>query len=270
MATRFSFGQYQFESKPIDEAHFPSLNYVPDTNDLTNYECITARLNVTSKKLDLFITDCYEEHFIFCRKILTIKPNCSEAPGFVNKTTFSILLNPELKLKYQQAIAYKKAEIMDMILRINIGTAYQAIFQSLWYSFIPCIDVRNITFGLNDMSLLRYCEWRGMPISCSAIFTTFPTDKGLCCSFNMKAADEIFVKSMFRDSLQSMQNSDKTYSFLSSTPPAAYTQNHEPKSESGVKKGLMVLLDSHSGWLIPGVNFINILRPHFSYKSAFL
>jgi hypothetical protein len=41
--------------------------------------------------------------------------------------------------------------------------------------------------------LLKYCQWKGKEIPCSAIFTTFPTDKGMCCAFNLKAADEIFT-----------------------------------------------------------------------------
>ena len=43
-----------------------------------------------------------------------------------------------------------------------------------------------------ERSILKYCEWKGEPISCASIFDTFPTDRGLCCSFNMRAAEDIF------------------------------------------------------------------------------
>jgi hypothetical protein len=46
-----------------------------------------------------------------------------------------------------------------------------------------------------DSALLKKCFWKGLPISCSAIFEKFPTDRGMCCTFNRKAADEIFVDS---------------------------------------------------------------------------
>jgi len=108
--------------------------------------------------------------------------------------------------------------------------------------------------GFSDgaSSLLRYCEWKGIPISCSAIFTTFPTDQGMCCSFNMKAADEIYVKSEYRDLLQAMQSSDKNASFLPSTLPSYYVDNHEPKTIPGRNKGLKLMLDAHSDWLATG------------------
>jgi hypothetical protein len=91
-----------------------------------------------------------------------------------------------------------------------------------------------------------------MPIACSAIFTTFPTDQGMCCSFNMKAADEIYVESAYRDMLQSMQASDKSTSFLSSNAPTYYVKNREPNTIPGRNKGLVLMLDAHSDWLAPG------------------
>jgi hypothetical protein len=44
--------------------------------------------------------------------------------------------------------------------------------------------------------VLKYCEWKGEPISCAAIFVTFPTDRGLCCAFNLKTAEDIFQESI--------------------------------------------------------------------------
>ena len=44
----------------------------------------------------------------------------------------------------------------------------------------------------NLITVLRYCEWKGRPVPCAAIFTKFPTDLGMCCSFNIRAAEDIF------------------------------------------------------------------------------
>jgi hypothetical protein len=250
MASRVSFGEFKFGSIIIDETNFPSIYYKPDIRDLSNHNCLTAMKNETSMKLNVFITDCMEQHLIICRKVLLMKPNCSAMSTFTKKAPFSILLNQDLKSDFQKSVAYKKAKTMDMINRVNISEAYRSIFQSLWYSFIPCFDVRNISRQVYEMSLLRYCEWKGIPISCSAIFTTFPTDQGLCCSFNMKAADEIFIATKYRETLQEMQISDKDSAFLSSNVPTILTQNIEP--QAGSQKGLMVLLDSHYDWLVPG------------------
>ena len=254
----------------INQTNFPSLNFNPAPKYFNN-ECLTAKMNVTSKTLDLHTSDCVKEQLIFCRKVLFSKPNCSEKPSFTNKSAFSILMNPHLKRKYQQAIAYQKAEMMDMLKRLDMVKAYQWIIRALWYSFIPCFDVRNITADMYEMSMLRYCEWRGEPISCSAIFTTFPTDKGLCCSFNMKAADEIYVESTFRETLQAMQSSDKINSFIPSTPPINYTQSDQPQTVSGVKNGLRVILDARSNWLVPGSfdadfhTFTAVIQPSRSF-----
>jgi len=68
----------------------------------------------------------------------------------------------------------------------------------------------------------------------------------------MKAANEIYVKSTYRDKLQYMQKLDKEASFLSSTVPKYYVDNEEPKTIPGKNKGLILMLDAHSDWLAPG------------------
>ena len=35
-------------------------------------------------------------------------------------------------------------------------------------------------------------------MNCSSIFTMFPTDRGMCCAFNMKKADDMFKASRYR------------------------------------------------------------------------
>jgi len=68
----------------------------------------------------------------------------------------------------------------------------------------------------------------------------------------MKAADDIYIESTFRDMLQTMQTSDKIASFLSSNVPTAYATSKEPKTIPGRNKGLVLLLDAHSDTLAPG------------------
>ena len=50
---------------------------------------------------------------------------------------------------------------------------------------------------------------QGVEVPCSAIFKTFPTDRGMCCAFNMKAADEIFRGKKYPDLVMSLQRFDK-------------------------------------------------------------
>ena len=251
MATRMSHGYFYFENSNI--TNYSSINFQPDKNDLSNFQCLSGWVNSTGQKLDLTITDCVEKHTVICRKVLFVKPDCKTAQTFTNKNPFALMFDPKLRKQNKLAIAYIVAEMTDVVQRLNQSAAYQSIFQTLWYSSLPCFDIRNITaFSNGASSLLRYCEWKGMPISCSAIFTTFPTDQGMCCSFNMKAADEIYVESAYRDMLQAMQTKDKNASFLFSTIPSYYVENGEPKTIPGRNKGLVLMLDTHADWLAPG------------------
>ena len=47
-------------------------------------------------------------------------------------------------------------------------------------------------------------------MSCQAIFKTLPTDRGMCCSFNMEKAEEIFQKSTYSALVQDMQSFDES------------------------------------------------------------
>ncbi len=257
LANRDEAGYFVFENtfKAINVEgmiNYPLINYSQGSIK-SNFQCLSARINYITMKIDLLETDCLEKHTIVCQKIFFSQPDCKNATTFKNRNPFAIMLDQTLQKQKKLAIAYKIAEMTHVVQKLNQAAAYQSIFQTLWYSSLPCFDIRNITaFSNGASSLLQYCEWKGMPISCSAIFTTFPTDQGMCCSFNMKAADEIYVESAYRDMLQAMQRSDKIASFLSSTVPINYQENGEPKTIPGRSKDLVLMLDTHSDWLAPG------------------
>jgi hypothetical protein len=78
--------------------------------------------------------------------------------------------------------------------------------------------------------------YKGIEIPCSAIFKTFPTDRGMCCSFNMKAADEIFLEKSYSSLIQNLQDYDKQFSFRDPSLPEWYSSANEPMSEAGLKK----------------------------------
>ena len=108
--------------------------------------------------------------------------------------------------------------------------AYNALFSNLWYSTLPCFDVQNITADRDlERSVLKYCEWKGLKISCAAIFTTYPTDKGMCCAFNMKSAEEIFQGKTYPSLVNKLQKADKKAAFSDSQvcKCSAYLQSCE-------------------------------------------
>ena len=69
--------------------------------------------------------------------------------------------------------------------------------------------VRNITSEYKDeMSLIKRCYWKGTQINCASIFFTRPTDRGMCCTFNMEKAEEIFQASKYATMVSRMQRKD--------------------------------------------------------------
>jgi hypothetical protein len=235
-----------------------------DTISLTddvgkNFQCLIAAYNCTSKILDAISEDCLNKHAIICRKVLLAKPpNCTKSRYFRENSMIEILLDPLAALYFRQIVSYKKAESKSMIQKMDLRGAFESLFSTLWYSQLPCFDIRNITSNSSltsqntGSSILRYCEWKGTPIACSAIFTTFPTDQGMCCAFNMEAADTIFIQSKYSKMLQTMQNKDKTFSVEPSQVPKWYSDNAEPTTVPGRNKGLVLMLDTHSDQLSPG------------------
>jgi len=68
----------------------------------------------------------------------------------------------------------------------------------------------------------------------------------MCCSFNIRAADEIFKGKAFSGLVMKQQNLDKNLTFMDTTLPKKYRDNKEPKTLPGRNKGLVLMLDAHS------------------------
>ena len=228
-------------------------------NDFTrSFQCLIATHNSSDEIFYLMPEDCLKEHSIICKKAIFTQPKCSKTSLFKANTMIEILLDPDVALYFRQMVLYKKAELNTVIQKLDLRGAFESLFSTLWYSQLPCFDIINITSDSNQTSrdggssILRYCEWKGVPVSCSSIFTTFPTDQGMCCAFNMEAADDIFIKSKYRNILQTMQNQDKLYSVEPSAVPKWYSDNGEPKTVPGRNKGLILMLDANSDKLSPG------------------
>ncbi len=252
MSSRESFGRFTFESTPINNIMFPSIQqFLPDYGDQNNFQCLRAKLNLTSSKLDLLLTNCLEQHTIICRKVQLVKPECSKTSK--SSSSLTLLLDPMLKLTFKRAIAYKTAEIKDMLQRLNLRDAYTSIFNVLWHTKEMCFGLKHFLLDPDSGgSQLRYCEWKGLPITCSAIFDTFPTDQGMCCTFNMKAADKIYIETTYRNMLEKRQDMDKSLSYQNIKLSQEYVDKGEPKTIAGQNKGLILLLDTHSNQAVPG------------------
>ena len=135
-------------------------------------------------------------------------------------------------------------------LNLNNQTVYLKLFQIFWYSQLPCFDIRNITSvekGTN--SILKRCYWKGELVSCRAVFKTQPTDRGMCCTFNMDAAEKIYKDSTYLKAISKMQTQDLDLAFQSDD------ENEEVKDlkpKAGLKSGLTIVLDLHSDLISTG------------------
>ena len=79
-----------------------------------------------------------------------------------------------------------------------------------------------------------------------------PTDRGMCCSFNMEVAEKVYKASRYTGILRELQTRDKKLSFL------ADNETHKEldvKPEAGLDEGLAVILDAHRDLISPGTVF---------------
>ena len=67
--------------------------------------------------------------------------------------------------------------------------------------------------------MLKKCQWKGRTVSCSAIFSKQPTDRGMCCSFNKEKADRMYRESPYREQIDRLSNQDKAKSSEQSSLP---------------------------------------------------
>jgi hypothetical protein len=138
-------------------------------------------------------------------------------------------------------------EAYRLVTSVNFTAAFKAVFTTLWHAKLPCFD----TIGMSAIKegqrgILKKCFWKGLSVPCSGIFTTFSTDRGMCCTFNMKAADKIFTQSQYSTLVTQLQTEDYNMSFENSSLPDWYTSKNEPATQPGRAMGLKVILDAHS------------------------
>ena len=96
--------------------------------------------------------------------------------------------------------------------------------------------------------MLKSCFWKGQEYPCKHLFRSIPTDQGLCCSFNMRKAEEMFKESQYQKVIQKMQIQEFEQSIpLTDTNLDAFTISQDKLTpEAGRNKGLQLVLDAHA------------------------
>ena len=108
------------------------------------------------------------------------------------------MLDPRMAKERENARFEARKVHNDIFGKFDIQNkqAHSKLFEILWYTQLPCFDIRDITLKVNDhTAMLKRCYWKGVKMSCSAIFKTQPTDRGMCCSFNMEVAEKVYKES---------------------------------------------------------------------------
>ena len=101
---------------------------------------------------------------------------------------------------------------------INLSKSYKKLFELLWYTRLPCFDVKDVTSKEKDeMSVIKRCYWRGKMVDCASIFVTRSTDHGMCCTFNLGNAEKIFKDTIYGNMSSDMQIRDQLLSFRNIT-----------------------------------------------------
>ena len=117
-----------------------------------------------------------------------------------------VLLDPEKEKIRKKMKEDDKNQYDEQFGNMNWEEAYESMFQLMWYSQLPCFDVNQTTSTkMDELSFIKKCSWKGEEISCSSIFEMKPTDRGMCCSFNMEKANKIFQKSKYTELLNEAQ-----------------------------------------------------------------
>ena len=161
-------------------------------------------------------------------------------------------LDPEKKEERQKIINETIRTYEENFGSLDMVKSYLKVFELLWYGQMPCFDVKGITSQKKDeLSFLKRCYWKNKRISCSAILQKRPTDRGMCCSFNMERAETLLKASKYSKAVSILQEEEERNGFEKDELPAWYQDLGEPKPEAGRKKGLTLIVDRHSDALSP-------------------
>ena len=272
---RFSYTFLPSRIVELSESYFSLLKLDTGSDEDFSKLCLAATLSSSSTYLTVFPVDCNEKStntYVCYRGTVYSK---IFATRMWEQSDF--LFDPLFREFEEYKVIKRTNEVLASLSHINMKAAYKNIFSALWYTSLPCFDLKDLSTNYTaGRSILRHCEWKGQIIPCSAIFQTFPTDKGMCCSFNMKSAEDIFLGKTYSQQIKLMQNQDKYLALDNSVSPKSFLHNQEPNTVPGRNKGLTLIIDAHSDVLSAGSvpietnGFLGLIRPRGTFPITML
>ena len=126
----------------------------------------------------------------------------------------NLMFDPSKEKDRTMKVALAKEKYHGDFDPINLEKSYKKLFELLWYTRLPCFDVKDVTSKERyEMSVIKRCYWRGKMVDCASIFVTRSTDHGMCCTFNSANAENIFKDNIYMNMSSDMQKRDKQLSF---------------------------------------------------------
>ena len=251
--------------------NFSLLKMIEQEENISGLNCLLAFINGNTEYIAVKPVHCNSAvaNSYFCK--IDFKECKNDEYGLVEQ--LDLIFDPVFGEDQNYHITKETNEVHDASRNFNLSRSFENLFSALWYSSMPCYDLKELTAHFDkESSFLKYCEWKGIPMTCSDIFITFPTDIGMCCSFNMKAAEEIFYNSTYTNLIKELQLKDKLASFQYKNISAILPMDF--KTQPGKNRGLTVVLDSHSNLFSPGSNnadtngFIGLVKPRGSFPQT--
>ena len=117
-----------------------------------------------------------------------------------------LFFDPIFQDEQSNFIQQNQNSITNIFSHLQVSQSFQNVFSILWNAKTPCFDMEGTS--AKSKTILKNCQWKGVSLPCSSIFSQFPTDKGICCSFNMEAAEEIFNGETYVQLVNSLQSAD--------------------------------------------------------------
>ena len=134
--------------------------------------------------------------------------------------TLNLLLDPAKASEREMKAKEAKEKYHQDFAQLDIPKSYTNLFELFWYTKLPCFDVHDVTSKTKDeMSLIKRCFWKGKMIDCATIFVTRPTDRGMCCAFNIDEAEKIFNAAKYSNVMSKLQKIDRENSFGNKSLP---------------------------------------------------
>ena len=122
----------------------------------------------------------------------------TDVTGDASISILEYAINPVYK-KDAESLGAKSISDLKATFDSMAAKGYKSLFEVLWYRQIPCFDVKDTTSSSdNQHGMIKNCEWKGHKIPCSAIFQTTPSDRGMCCTFNIEEAEKMFKDEEYR------------------------------------------------------------------------